>query len=98
MRDDEDMVSSITSKCQQRMDTDGRGALCKSLLWMLRVACRLDHVRANHVELVLLLVEIPETEPERNTCDKGNDSGGTVVPWISTTGLNEHQNTLNKSQ
>jgi len=60
---------------------------------MPRVPRRLRHVSANHVELVLSLVEIPETEPERNTRDEGNDSGSTIVPWINAAGLNEHQNT-----
>ena len=77
---DNEMVSFKTRKCRQCMATDGKRALCKSLVWMPRVPCRLRHVSANHVELVLLLVEIPETEPERNTRDKGNDSGGTIVP------------------
>ena len=62
------------------MDTDDKGALCKSLFWMPRVLRRLRRVSANHVELVLLLVEIPETEPEHNTRDKSNDSGSTIVP------------------
>jgi len=57
---------------------------------MPRVPRRLRHVSANHVELVLSLVEIPETEPERNTRDEGNDSGSTIVPdqmWVIGEGV-----------